>query len=131
MRQSNKVCFLCVFGIKETPQVAIPKGIINVAWQLVFGKLEDTALTVVVDGIKMKDEEDPLSLLDQLPQEIEEEQRFANAGSSSDNGFADFLLFACQLVQNFWCCVLKVLCRGVDGCYNFPEHRDGLTQCRG
>ena len=110
--------FLLVLGIKETPQVAIPEGIINAAWQPVVGKLEDTTLAVIVDGIRIKDEEDPLSLFDQLPQEMEEEKRLANAWSSSDDCFADGALFAWWMVQKVWCWVLEVLSRGVDGCCN-------------
>jgi hypothetical protein len=74
MRQYSEVFLLFVLGIKETPQVAIPEGIINATWQPVLGKLEDTTLTAIVDCIGIKYEEDPLFLLDQLSQEIEEKQ---------------------------------------------------------
>jgi hypothetical protein len=83
------VFFPLAFGIKETPQVVIPEGIINIAWQRITRELEYTTFAVVVDCMRMINEQNSLSCLDQLPQEVNHKQRLANTRISSDDGFVD------------------------------------------
>jgi hypothetical protein len=84
--QDHESLFL---GIKETPQVFIPEGIIHIAWQRLTRELEYTTFAVVVDGVRMINQQSSLSCLDQFPQEVNHKQRLANPRSTSDDCFVD------------------------------------------
>jgi hypothetical protein len=75
------------FGIEQTPQTLVPKRIIGSAWRLVQHKDTDIPVEIDVD-LSMNDKHAPLRA-DERPYEINEEERLADPGVTSNNCFVE------------------------------------------